>query len=567
MDDMLTNLDRIKDEIADSFDEELEMEMDETRLDTILADLADHPDREAIDRRIYFRELFRLQHELVILQDWVQTQGLKVAVLFEGRDSAGKGGAIKRITQRLNPRVCRVVALPAPSERERTQWYFQRYVPHLPAAGEIVLFDRSWYNRAGVERVMGFCTEDECEEFFRSVPEFERMLVRSGIILVKYWFSITDEEQQFRFQMRIHDPLKQWKLSPMDVESRRRWEDYTRAKEDMLDRTHIAEAPWWLVEAVDKKKARLNCISHLLEQIPYREVEKPAVVLPDRVRHADYARHEIPLEDVRAGAVLIKVARRLSGGAATAGCPRRGDRESSRDQCPADRMRKGQPAGVHPEKARDQRRRQQQCAHYRQEIEILVGALRGLEVEFVAEHPELRLHPADIGIERVEPLDDMLRDGGEQRRQVGIHFEPVERGTHPADQPVQPRRAAADRDKVARRGRHALVEELVLGGLDIDREGADEMAEPVGHRADHQVQAPRRCRRRRGRAAIRCLATSAEWKRVEAAGEHQIWASRRCGARRSASSAPRRNRARNPVARARPRHPRRSLANAHRARA
>lgn len=296
MDDMSTDLDRIKDEIADSFDEELEMEMDESRLESLLADLSDHPDREAIDRRIYFRELFRLQHELVVLQDWVQTQGLKVAVLFEGRDSAGKGGAIKRITQRLNPRVCRVVALPAPSERERTQWYFQRYVPHLPAAGEIVLFDRSWYNRAGVERVMGFCTEDECEEFFRSVPEFERMLVRSGIILVKYWFSITDEEQQFRFQMRIHDPLKQWKLSPMDVESRRRWEDYTRAKEDMLDRTHIAEAPWWLVEAVDKKKARLNCIAHLLEQIPYREVAKPPVVLPERVRHADYARHEIPPE-------------------------------------------------------------------------------------------------------------------------------------------------------------------------------------------------------------------------------------------------------------------------------
>ena len=296
MDDMSTDLDRIKDEIADSFDEELEMEMDESRLEALLDDLADHPDREAIDRRIYFRELFRLQHELVILQDWVQTQGLKVAVLFEGRDSAGKGGAIKRITQRLNPRVCRVVALPAPSERERTQWYFQRYVPHLPAAGEIVLFDRSWYNRAGVERVMGFCTEDECEEFFRSVPEFERMLVRSGIILVKYWFSITDEEQQFRFQMRIHDPLKQWKLSPMDVESRRRWEDYTRAKEDMLERTHIAEAPWWLVEAVDKKKARLNCIAHLLDQIPYREVEKPPVVLPERVRHADYERHEIPPE-------------------------------------------------------------------------------------------------------------------------------------------------------------------------------------------------------------------------------------------------------------------------------
>ncbi|ALJ14830.1 polyphosphate kinase 2 [Sphingopyxis macrogoltabida] len=296
MDDSLSDLDRIKDEIADSFDEELEMEMDESRLEALLDDLSDHPDREALDRRLYFRELFRLQHELVVLQDWVQKQGLKVAVLFEGRDSAGKGGAIKRITQRLNPRVCRVVALPAPSERERTQWYFQRYVPHLPAAGEIVLFDRSWYNRAGVERVMGFCTEEECEEFFRSVPEFERMLVRSGIILVKYWFSITDEEQQFRFQMRIHDPLKQWKLSPMDVESRRRWEDYTRAKEDMLERTHIAEAPWWVVEAVDKKKARLNCIAHLLTQIPYQEVARPEVVLPARVRHADYERHPIPPE-------------------------------------------------------------------------------------------------------------------------------------------------------------------------------------------------------------------------------------------------------------------------------
>ena len=300
MDDSLSDFDRIKDEIADSFDEELEMEMDESRLEALLADLSGHGDdasgREALDRRIYFRELFRLQHELVVLQDWVQRSGLKVAVLFEGRDSAGKGGASKRITQRLNPRVCRVVALPAPSERERSQWYFQRYVAHLPAAGEIVLFDRSWYNRAGVERVMGFCTADECEEFYRSVPEFERMLVRSGIILLKYWFSITDDEQQFRFQMRIHDPLKQWKLSPMDVESRRRWEDYTRAKEVMLERTHIAEAPWWLVEAVDKKKARLNCIAHLIDQIPYQEVEKPEVVLPERVRHDDYARREIASE-------------------------------------------------------------------------------------------------------------------------------------------------------------------------------------------------------------------------------------------------------------------------------
>jgi len=292
----LSNMERIKQEIADSFDEELEMEIDESRLENLLADLADNPEREQLERRTYFRELFRLQHELVRLQDWVQHKGLKVVVLFEGRDSAGKGGVIKRITQRLNPRVCRVAALPAPSERERTQWYFQRYVAHLPAAGEIVLFDRSWYNRAGVERVMGFCTEEEVEAFFQDVPLFERMLVRSGTILLKYWFSITDDEQQFRFNMRIHDPLKQWKLSPMDVESRRRWEDYTRAKETMLERTHIPDAPWWLVEAVDKKKARLNCIAHLLSQIPYGEVPKPSVVLPERVRHDDYTRTPIPAQ-------------------------------------------------------------------------------------------------------------------------------------------------------------------------------------------------------------------------------------------------------------------------------
>jgi len=287
-------LGRIKQELADSFDEELEMEIDERRLETMLADMEEHPEREQLDRRLYFRELFSLQHELVRLQDWVVHKGLKIVVIFEGRDSAGKGGAIKRITQRLNPRVCRVAALPAPSERERSQWYFQRYVQHLPAAGEIVLFDRSWYNRAGVERVMGFCSEDDVEEFFRSVPEFERMLVRSGIILLKYWFSITDDEQQFRFQMRIADPLKQWKLSPMDVESRRRWEDYTRAKEAMIEHTHIDEAPWWVVEAVDKKKARLNCIAHLLEQIPYEDVPKSSVILPERVRHPDYERHPVP---------------------------------------------------------------------------------------------------------------------------------------------------------------------------------------------------------------------------------------------------------------------------------
>ncbi len=203
---------------------------------------------------------------------------------------------IKRITQRLNPRVARVVALPAPNDRERTQWYFQRYVSHLPAGGEIVLFDRSWYNRAGVERVMGFCNDDEYEEFFRSVPEFERMLVRSGIKVIKYWFSITDDEQHMRFLARINDPLKQWKLSPMDLYARSKWEDYTRAKETMLERTHIAEAPWSLVHAVDKKKARLNCISHLLSQFPYEEIQREPVVLPSRVRNPDYLRHPVPPE-------------------------------------------------------------------------------------------------------------------------------------------------------------------------------------------------------------------------------------------------------------------------------
>jgi polyphosphate kinase 2 len=293
---------RIQAEIDDSFDEELEMELDDERLQRLLDGIAD-PSRpndaeppDGLDRRLYFKELFRLQSELVKLQDWVVTQKLKLVVLFEGRDAAGKGGVIKRITQRLNPRVCRVAALPAPNERERTQWYFQRYVSHLPAGGEIVLFDRSWYNRAGVERVMGFCSEDEVEEFFRTVPEFEKMLIRSGIILVKYWFSITDEEQHLRFQMRIQDPLKQWKLSPMDLESRRRWEQYTKAKEAMLERTHIPEAPWWVVEADDKKRARLNCVHHLLSLIPYGEVDHPPVVLPNRVRNPDYIRGPVPEE-------------------------------------------------------------------------------------------------------------------------------------------------------------------------------------------------------------------------------------------------------------------------------
>src|SRR5262245_49079440 len=287
---------RVHDEMIDSFDEELEMEIDDERLAQLLGEITECPDRQTIDRQTYFKELFHLQGELVELQDWIVHEKLKVVVIFEGRDAAGKGGVIKRITQRLNPRVCRVAALPAPNERERTQWYFQRYVAHLPAGGEMVLFDRSWYNRAGVEWVMGFCTDAEYEEFFHSAPDFERMLVRSGIVLLKYWFSITDEEQHFRFQMRIHDPLKQWKLSPMDLESRTRWEQYTKAKEAMLERTHIPEAPWWIVEAVDKKRARLNCIAHLLRRIPHGEVPHPEVVLPERVHHADYHRGPIPRE-------------------------------------------------------------------------------------------------------------------------------------------------------------------------------------------------------------------------------------------------------------------------------
>jgi len=286
---------RISRDLADSYDEELEMEIEDHHPLPGTPQTTDaHEEKEY--RRHYFSQLFRMQAELVKLQDWVVAAREKIVILFEGRDAAGKGSAIKRITQRLNPRVCRVVALPAPNDRERTQWYFQRYVPHLPAAGEIVLFDRSWYNRAGVEHVMGFCTPDEYEEFFRSVPEFERMLVRSGIRLLKYWFSITDEERHQRFLGRIHDPLKQWKLSPMDLESRRRWEDYTKAKEIMLQRSHIPEARWWVVQAVDKKRARLNCIDHLLKQFPYRDIEKSQVVLPDRERRKDYSRRPVPKE-------------------------------------------------------------------------------------------------------------------------------------------------------------------------------------------------------------------------------------------------------------------------------
>ena len=290
---------RVQRDLQDDRDEELELELFDELYDfegLRHGSLQTHEERLA--RQRYFHTLFSLQAELVKLQNWVVKTGHKVVILFEGRDAAGKGGVIKRITQRLNPRVCRVAALPAPNDREQTQWYFQRYVSHLPAAGEIVLFDRSWYNRAGVERVMGFCNDEQYEEFFRSVPEFERMLARSGIQLIKYWFSISDDEQHLRFLSRIHDPLKQWKLSPMDLESRRRWEAYTKAKEIMLDRTHIAEAPWWVVQADDKKRARLNCISHLLNLIPYEDVEHPSVILPARQRNEDYSRTPTPREIV-----------------------------------------------------------------------------------------------------------------------------------------------------------------------------------------------------------------------------------------------------------------------------
>ena len=288
---------RLREDLKDSYDEELELEHEDLLEATENgALLTPETEEYRANRRIYFKELFRLQAELVKLQDWIVDKNLKVVVLFEGRDAAGKGGVIKRITQRLNPRVCKVVALPAPNMRERTQWYFQRYIPHLPAAGEIVLFDRSWYNRAGVERVMGFCDDAQYEEFFITAPEFEKMLIRSGIHLIKYWFSISDEEQSLRFLGRIHDPLKQWKLSPMDLESRKRWEDYTKAKEIMFERTHKPDSPWWVVQANDKKKARLNCIHHLLSQFPYEEVDHPSIVLPAREYREDYSRQAVPDE-------------------------------------------------------------------------------------------------------------------------------------------------------------------------------------------------------------------------------------------------------------------------------
>ncbi|MGH8887116.1 MAG: polyphosphate kinase 2 [Egibacteraceae bacterium] len=241
-------------------------------------------------RKVYERELIRLQAELVKLKEWIRQEQERLVVVFEGRDAAGKGGAIKRITEYLNPRGARIVALPVPSERERTQWYFQRYVPHLPAGGEIVLFDRSWYNRAGVERVMGFCTPEEHRRFLRQCPIFERMLVEDGVTLVKYWFSVSDEEQERRFRSRLEDPLRRWKLSPMDLESRLRWVEYSRAKDEMFARTDIPEAPWYVVEADDKRCARLNCIAHLLGQVRYQDVVTAPLELPPRPEAGDYQR-------------------------------------------------------------------------------------------------------------------------------------------------------------------------------------------------------------------------------------------------------------------------------------
>jgi polyphosphate kinase 2 len=247
-------------------------------------------DTRKIDSNLYKKELAKLQIELVKLQEWIKDKKLKVVVLFEGRDAAGKGGVIKRITQSLNPRICRVVALGTPTDREKTQWYFQRYVPHLPAAGEMVLFDRSWYNRAGVERVMGFCTNEEYDEFMRTCPEFERMLIRSGIVLIKYWFSVSDEEQERRFKSRLNDPTKRWKLSPMDLESREKWLEYSKAKDQMFKYTDTKQSPWFVVPADNKKRARLNCISHLLSIIPYKELKHKKIVLPPRKEEEGYVR-------------------------------------------------------------------------------------------------------------------------------------------------------------------------------------------------------------------------------------------------------------------------------------
>jgi polyphosphate kinase len=247
-------------------------------------------DSTSLSKKFYESELDKLQIELVKLQSWVKKEGLKVVIIFEGRDAAGKGGTIKCITQSLNPRICRVVALGTPTEREKTQWYFQRYVTQLPAAGEMVIFDRSWYNRAGVEKVMGFCTNDEYWDFLRACPNFESMLIRAGIILIKYWFSVSEEVQEKRFQNRLHDPTRQWKLSQMDIESRNKWVEYSMAKDEMFTYTDTKISPWWVVDADDKKKAHLNCISHLLNIIPYEEVEPEIIKLPARIEQKGYVR-------------------------------------------------------------------------------------------------------------------------------------------------------------------------------------------------------------------------------------------------------------------------------------
>jgi polyphosphate kinase 2 len=290
------SLDWLQAELEETLDDMFEMEFNEPMLSQEIRKIYKRQHPDMLDNRTYYSNLLRLQSELIKLQYWVEHTKAKVLIICEGRDAAGKGGVIKRITQRLNPRVARVVALQKPSDRELTQWYFQRYVPHLPSGGEIVLFDRSWYNRAGVERVMGFAGEDQVEQFFQDVPEFERMLARSGIIVLKYWFSITDEEQQMRFLIRIHDPMKQWKLSPMDLQSRVRWEQYTKAKEDMFERTNIPEAPWYIVEGIDKKRERLNCIEHILSQIPYEDVPTEKITLPERVFNPNYERRTLPDE-------------------------------------------------------------------------------------------------------------------------------------------------------------------------------------------------------------------------------------------------------------------------------
>jgi polyphosphate kinase 2 len=282
---------RVHRELIDDYDEELEMERDDWEKlspDAPLRPLVHDSDRE--ERNRYFKELFRLQGELVKMHDWIVESGHRLVILCEGRDAAGKGGVIKRITQRLNPRVARVAALPAPSSREKTQWYFQRYVAHLPSAGEIVIFDRSWYNRAGVERVMGFCSDAEYTEFMRACPEFEAMLVRSGIVLLKYWFSVSDDEQERRFRARLDDPMKRWKLSPMDLQSRDKWVEYSKAKDQMLLHTNIPEAPWFTVESDHKGRARLNCMRHILVKVPYEDLPPEAVELTPRKPAGSYVR-------------------------------------------------------------------------------------------------------------------------------------------------------------------------------------------------------------------------------------------------------------------------------------